>query len=110
MPVKSPDPMARAAQALQRGDLAASEKIALSLLAPGENPEALNLLAHVRQRQNRADEALLLIQRSLVVRPGHAGALLHLGKVLAQLRRDGEAVRALDDALLWDQSLAEAWY
>ena len=98
MPVKSLDPMARAAQALERGDLAAAEKIALDLLEREENPNALHLLAHARQKQNRADEALLLIQRSLAVRPGHAGALLHLGKVLAQLRRDGEAVRALDDA------------
>ena len=110
MPVKSPDPMARAAQALERGDLAAAEKIALDLLAREENPNALHLLAHARQKQNRADEALALIQRSLAVRPGHAGALLHLGKVLAQLRRDGEAVRALDDALLWEPGLAEAWY
>ena len=110
MPVMSPDPMARAAQALQRGELAAAEKIALDLLAREENPNALHLLAHARQKQNRADEALALIQRSLAVRPGHAGALLHLGKVLAQLHRDAEAVRALGDALLWDQSLAEAWY
>jgi tetratricopeptide (TPR) repeat protein len=110
MAVKNPGPLARATQALERRDFGTAEKIALDVLAREENPDALHLLAHARQKQNRADEALALIQRSLAVRPGHAGALLHLGKVLAQLDRDAEAVRALEDALLWDQSLADAWY
>ena len=110
MTVKNLDPVAQAIQALERGDLAAAERIALSLLAWEENPDALHLLARARLKQNRADEALALIQQSLAARPGHAGALLHLGKVLAQLQRDAEVVRALDDALLWEPELAEAWF
>ena len=57
-----------------------------------------------------ASEALALIQRSLAARPGDAGALLAMGKILAQLGRDRDAARAFDDALLWQPELAEAWY
>jgi tetratricopeptide (TPR) repeat protein len=110
MAVKSLDPVAQATQAIERGDLVAVERIALGILAREENPDALNLLAQARLKQNRADEALVLIQRSLAVRPGHAGTLLHLGKIFTQLGRDAEAGRALDDALLWQPDLAEAWY
>jgi tetratricopeptide (TPR) repeat protein len=110
MLVKGLDPVAQAAHALESGDLAKAESIALALLAREENPDILHLLARTRLKQNREDEALALIERSLAVRPGHAGALLLLGKLLAQLRRDAEAAKALDDALLWEPDLEEAWY
>ena len=110
MPVNSLDPVAQAAQALERGDLAMAERLALGVLERAENADALHLLSLARLKQNRVDEALDLIRRSLAVRPGHAGALLHLGKVLAQMRRNAEAVQALEDALLWEPGLAEAWY
>src|ERR1700733_4094941 len=80
MPVNSLDPVAQAAQALERGDLAMAERLALGVLEREENADALHLLSLARLKQNRVDEALDLIRRSLAVRPGHAGALLHLGK------------------------------
>jgi tetratricopeptide (TPR) repeat protein len=110
MPVRPSDPAAHAAQLLERGELTAAERSALNILAREENPDALHVLALVRLKQNRAEEALMLLQRSLAVRPGHAGVLFHLGQTLSQARRDAEAVPALKDALLWQPGMAEAWY
>jgi tetratricopeptide (TPR) repeat protein len=100
------DPVAQAARMLERGDLSSAERLLLDL----SRPDALHILAQVRIKQNRPEEALVLLQRSLAVRPGHAGVLFHLGKVLSQLLRDKEAARVLEDALLWEPKLAEAWY
>ena len=108
MPVNSRDPVAQAAQALERGDLAMAERLALGVLERAENADAFHLLSLARLKQNRVDEALDLIRRSLAVRPGHAGTLLHLGKILAQMRRDPEAMQALEDALLWEPDLADS--
>ncbi len=101
------DPVARAAQMLERGDLSSAERM-VSNLVP--RPDALHLLAQVRTRQNRFEEALPLLEHSLAARPGHAGVLFDLGRVLSHLRRDGEAVHALEDSLLWEPQRAEAWY
>lgn len=106
MPVIAP--LMRAAQALEHGDPAGAERILLGLLDGRENPDALLLLARVKE--NSPQEALSLVERARAARPGHAATLFHLGRVLAQLRRDPEAARAFDDALLWEPGLAEAWY
>ena len=109
-PVQTAGTIAEAADFLARGDVASAERVATALLARGDDPDALHLLALARIQQNRLEDAVLLLGRSLAVRPAHAPVLLNLGKVLVLLKRDGEAAAPLGEAVLIQPDLAEAWY
>ena len=110
MSVQTSDPIAACARFLENGDLAAAERMATNLLAQGENPDVLHLLGLVRLQQKRMDEALRLLNQSLVLRPGHPHVLLNLAKAFVTTGRDGQAMGALEAALEADPSLTEAWY
>jgi tetratricopeptide (TPR) repeat protein len=109
MPVQ-PNPIAQGAECLARGDIPGAERIAQHLMAGGENPDAVHLLGVVRIRQERLEEAVALLERSLAARPDHPHVLLNLGKVLALLGRKQPALKALEDAVRIQPDLAEAWY
>jgi len=110
MSVQAAESIAAGADFLARGDIASAERVAQALLARATDPDALHLLALVRIQQNRLDESVTLLGRSLAKRPAHAHVLLNLGKVLVMLKRDGEAAAPLFDAVLIQPDLAEAWY
>jgi tetratricopeptide (TPR) repeat protein len=95
---------------LARGDVEAAERVAQVLLMRGEDPDALHLLALIRIRQNRVEEALPFFQRSLAMRPRHAHVRFNLGKALALLQRDADAAAALEQAVMLDPGLAAAWH
>jgi tetratricopeptide (TPR) repeat protein len=110
MAVKNRDPIVEAAQALERGDLVLVERIAGDLLARDENAGALHVLALARVKQSRHEEALALFRRALAARPGEPRVLFQMGKLLVFMQRDAEAVKALEDALLWEPNFSDAWY
>jgi tetratricopeptide (TPR) repeat protein len=110
MPVQTAETITDGAESLARGDFASAERVANALLARGQDPDALHLLALARIQQNRREEAVTLLNRSLAVRPRHPHALFNLGRVLALLKRDGEAVTPLSEAVLVQPDMAEAWY
>ncbi|HVZ28506.1 MAG TPA: tetratricopeptide repeat protein [Rhizomicrobium sp.] len=95
---------------LARGDVASAERVAQTLLARNEDPDALHLMALTRIRQNRVEEALPFFSRSLAARPHHPHVRFNLGKALALLKRDAEAAAALEQAIRLDPRLAAAWY
>ena len=104
------DPIARGAELLARGDLAGAQAVAEAILAQNQaEPDALHLLALLRIRQQRMNEALALLQRSLTARPGHAHVQFNLGKLLVLAGRDRDGVAALEGAVAADPRLAEAW-
>lgn len=53
--------------------------------------EAWLALSHARLRQRRVDEAELAVRQALLLDPGQAGSLRHLGWVLMAAARHGEA-------------------
>ena len=103
------DPILQGAQYLAQDDLAAAERSAQAAMT--HNPaEALHLLALVRIRQERLDEAVALLHRALEARPGHAPVQSNLGRLLAQMNRDPEALAVLQSAVEADPKLADAWF
>jgi predicted Zn-dependent protease len=104
-----PDQVAQGIALLSRGDVAGAERIAQARAAQGTDWDALHLLAMVRARQNRLAEAAELITRALALQPGQPQMLFNLGKLLALLQRDTEAVTALAAAAAALPNYAEAW-
>ncbi|HWC63102.1 MAG TPA: tetratricopeptide repeat protein, partial [Rhizomicrobium sp.] len=72
--------------------------------------DALHLLGVVRMEQNRFDEALDFLNRSLAARPGHPDVRINLGKTLKFLGRDAEARTVFGALLETRPDLAEALY
>ncbi len=106
LPPSLPASLAGAAQAFERGDFAAVERLAG---AASQDSDALHLLALVRLEQQRLEEAVALLQRALGLRPGHPIMLLNLARALTRLGRDGEAGQALEQALAIRPNLTDAW-
>jgi tetratricopeptide (TPR) repeat protein len=104
------NPIAQAALLLEQGELAAAEKAVTGPAVRDNDPDALHLLGLVRIRQDRMGEAMLLLNRSLAVRPGHPHVQLNLAKALIAMGRDEEAAEALEAAIAAAPDLAEAWY
>ena len=100
------DTIAHGAEFLARGDLAGAEAIAA---AKAPDPDALHLMALVRVRQERLDEALALLQRSLALRPGNPQAQMNMGKLFLLMGRNLEAAQSLESALTADPGLNDAW-
>ena len=69
----------RAAESVQRGDLAAARTLVDELLAVSENdPIALNLRAGIEQRAGNLPAALAAMSQAVAVRPQDAALLLNL--------------------------------
>jgi predicted Zn-dependent protease len=109
MTTQTADPIAHGFDLLNKGDLAGAERAAEMVLARGNHPGALNLLALVRAGQNRLEDAVQLIARALALLPGQPKMLFNYGKMLAVLGRDPEAVKALEAAAVALPDYAEAW-
>jgi len=110
MDVPTADPIAQGAILLAQGDIAAAEGIAELRLRRGDDPDSLHLLALVRVRQNRLEEATSLLRRALTLQPGQPEILFNLGRLLAMLNRDTEAQNAFESAALAQPNFVEAWY
>ena len=109
MTTQTADPIAQGFDLLNKGDLAGAERAAEMVLARGNHPGALNLLALVRARQDRLEDAVQLLARALALVPGQPQMLFNYGKMLAVLGRDGESVKALEGAALALPDYAEGW-
>jgi tetratricopeptide (TPR) repeat protein len=110
MSATQPETIQDGAAHLARGNLASAEGVAHALLARGEDPDALHLLALVRIHQNRVEDALPFLERSLALRPAHAQVRFNLGKALALLKRDAEAAASFTEAVFLAPDFASAWY
>jgi len=106
------DTVARAATMLERGEIAAAESILARLTASGaeENVDALQLMGLVRLYQNRTEEGISLLSRSLAIDPAQPHVQLNLGRALAWQGRWEEAVRAFRSALLLRPEMTEAQF
>lgn len=112
-PAPRASPVARAVggatleQALQkavhllRGEqIEAAEAALQALLARWpEQPDALHFLGVLRFTQNRHDEGIALVQRSLALVPGNGGAWNNLGNILLTAKRVDEAQHAYEQSV-----------
>jgi tetratricopeptide (TPR) repeat protein len=85
----------KASESLQKRDFVGADRLLGDLLDrnPGD-ANALHLLGVVRVQQQRPQEALPFLQRSIDANPRHALTHLNLGKVLVLLGSDAEAIEA----------------
>lgn len=104
------DPIVRAAAMLERGEVAAAEAILAPLIvSPGDgNSDVLQLMGLIRVYQNRAEEGISLLSRSLALDPAQPHVHLNLGRALAWQGRWEEAVKAFRTALLLRPEMMEA--
>ncbi len=63
------------------------------------NPMVMDTLGYALIRNDRAEEALKVLERALIMAPGNGAILYHQGMALAELGRTAEAVAALEKAL-----------
>jgi len=76
----------------------AAERYSRALQASPNSSEWIAMLAHVRRRQGRWQEALRLDQRAIELDPLNSNYLINLAATLRALRRYDEAIQALDRA------------
>ncbi|MGH8618648.1 MAG: tetratricopeptide repeat protein [Burkholderiales bacterium] len=109
MPQSPQDRIARAWEALQRGDAATAERLSRQVLdrAPREVP-ALVLLGTARMLRGQLDSAVTLFTRALGEDPRNAIALEHLGLANLMLSRFADAERILAQALALPRAPATA--
>jgi len=106
-----PEAMQRAVVAYQRGQLSEADDLARAILGvEADYFDALHLIAVIRTRQRRLDEALASYDRALALRPDHAEALRNRGATLHKLKRFDEALASYDRALALWPDYAEALY
>ena len=103
--------MKRAVAAYQGGQLSEADRLVRAILSvKADNFDALHLLAVVKARQRRFDEALASYDRALAVRPDFAEALYNRGITLHELKRFDEALASYDRALAARPDFAEVLY
>ena len=97
---------------LERGEVASAEAILAPLTASpvAENGDALQLMGLIRVHQNRPEEGIMLLSRSLALDPAQPHVQLNLGRALAWQSRWEEAVRAFRSALLLRPEMMEAQF
>ncbi len=106
-----PEAMQRAVAAYQRGRLGEADDLARAILGvKADYFDALHLIAVIRTRQRRLDEALASYDCALALRPDHAEALRNRGATLHKLKRLDEALASYDRALALRPDYAEALY
>jgi len=111
MALSASDPVVRAAAMLERGEVAAAEAILAPFTAsPAENGDALQLMGLIRVHQNRPEEGIALLSRSLLLDPTQPHVQLNLGRALAWQGRWEEAERAFRSALLLRPGMMEAQF
>lgn len=110
MGMSASDIVVRAAAMLERGEVAAAEVILSPLTASSaeENADALQLMGLIRVYQNRPDDGILLLSRSLAIDPAQPHVQLNLGRALAWRGRWEEAIQAFRSALLLRPEMIEA--
>jgi tetratricopeptide (TPR) repeat protein len=110
MALSASDILVRAAALLERGEVAAAETILapLTVSPGGENADALQLMGLIRVSQNRPEEGILLLSRSLALDPAQPHVQLNLGRALAWQGRWEDAVRAFRSTLLLRPGMMEA--
>src|SRR5689334_10069338 len=96
MALSASDTVVRAAAMLERGEVAAAEAILGPLTASpvGENIDALQLMGLIRVYQNRPEEGILLLSRSLALDPTQPHVQINLGRALAWQGRWDDAIQA----------------
>jgi tetratricopeptide (TPR) repeat protein len=106
------DTVARAAVLLERREVAAAEAILAPLLASpgGDDSDALQLMGLIRLHQNKPEEGISLLSRSLARDPAQPHVQLNLGRALTWQGRWDDAVRAFRSALLLRPQLLEAQF
>jgi tetratricopeptide (TPR) repeat protein len=106
-----PEAMQRAVAAYQRGRLREADDLAGAILAiKADYFDALHLIAVIRTRQRRLDEALASYDSALALRPDHVEALCNRGATLHELKRFDEALASYDSALALQPDCAGALY
>ncbi len=106
-----PEAMQRAVAAYRRGRFGEADDLARAILAiKADYFDALHLIAVIRTRQRRLDEALASYDRALALRPDHVEALCNRGATLHELKRFDEALASYDRALALRPDSAGALY
>jgi tetratricopeptide (TPR) repeat protein len=106
-----PEAMQRAVAAYQRGRLGEADDLARAVLGINADYfDALHLIAMIRTRQRRLDEALASYDSALVLRPDHVEALCNRGATLHELKRFDEALASYDSALVARPDCVAALY
>jgi len=95
---------------LEHGEVAAAEVLLTPLIASPtcENCDALQLMGLIRVHQNRAEEGISLLSRSLALDPAQPHVQLNLGRALAWQGRWQEAVEAFRSAWSLKPGMLEA--
>ena len=95
---------------LQAGNAVVAAATIERLFASGQrHPEALHMLAFIRQSQQRPTDALKLLEEVLALAPGHAAYWNSYGNLLGDVGRADAAIAALEKAVKLDAAYAEAW-
>ena len=103
--------MKRAVAAFNCGRLNEADRLARAMLTiKSDYSDAIHLIAAVKARQRRFDEALASYDRALAIRPDYAEALYNRGPALHELKRFDEALASYDRALAVRPDYAEAFY
>jgi uncharacterized protein (TIGR02466 family) len=96
-------------QALQAGDLAASERACRRILASKPtHASAMQVLGVVQRRLGRLDEAEALLRRSVEVVPRNAEFRSNLGQLLAARGKLEEGIGELEQAITLDRRFRPA--
>lgn len=104
-----PEVMKRAVAAYERGQLREADRLARAILGvKADCSDALHLIAVIKMREHRLDEAVACYDRALAVRPDYPEALSNRGLALQGLKRFDEALASYDGALAVRPDYAEA--
>lgn len=98
----------QAASALDAGDTAAAEHLLLPLTA-ADDPRALAMLAQLRQRQTRHDDARALYRAALAIDARHYGALCNLAILESEAEQQDESEALLRRAISVAPELPNAY-
>src|SRR4051812_30227310 len=102
----------QAAALLGRGQAAAAEAALAPLVTSpsADDSDVLQLMGLIRIQQNRSDEGMKLLSRSLAIDPDQPHVQLNLGKALSWEGRWEEATEHYRAAVRLRPDLIEAWF
>ena len=109
VPLSIPGRKLMAAIELGNRQYAAAEELIRPVVASQEGDlEALNLLANALLKQNKMDEALVLLEKAVSLQPDSAVAELRLGAGLLESGKQADGVEHIEKALEMDPQLQQA--